>query len=67
VGIAEKSVPFARSVGFINIIGSGAWRSVLSRDITIYKTNITNDVPFYPRWWFQMFFIYTLIWGRFPF
>ena len=37
MGIAEKSVPFAQSVGFGAIWG----------DITIYKTNITNDVPFY--------------------
>ncbi len=42
---------------------------VSCRDLAVFPQPgwVPNGAHIYSRWWFQLFFIFTSIWGRFPF
>ncbi len=40
-------------------------RSFQDRHV-LFPNIVCHHFPFYTRWWFQIFFIFTPIWGRFP-
>ena len=51
------------------MLGAGFLPStvVLVKPLDDFSESWDNELKYLARWWFQIFFIFTPIWGRFPF
>ena len=62
--VTKRSYGFEHTLTLENLEGwiLGFFRSASYRT----KMNMTVCIYIFTRWWFQIFFIFTPIWGRFP-